>query len=71
MIVRTLGVCRGSARIAGTRIPVWILHSLWASGATDRQIFDAYPSLSEEQLREVRYYIRHHKKSIARDVLMG
>jgi type III restriction enzyme len=67
-VVRTPGVCGGSARVAGTRIPVWTLLALWKSGATDRQILEAYPTLSYRQLQEARRYIQDHEDEIERDL---
>lgn len=59
-IERTPGVCGGRARVAGTRIPVWTLHTLWRAGADDDQVLAAYPALSVSQLRAVRAYGEQH-----------
>ena len=67
-IVRTPGICGGSARIAGTRIPVWTLYELWRMGASDQDVLSAYPSLSDAQLRAARDYVERHRDEIARDV---
>ncbi|KYG06927.1 type III restriction endonuclease subunit R [Sorangium cellulosum] len=68
VIVRTPGVCGGSARVAGTRIPVWTLHALWRAGASDEQVLAAYPALSLDQLRATRDYVERHRDEIARDL---
>lgn len=67
-IVRTPGVCGGSARIAGTRIPVWTVAALWRAGATDRQVLEAYPTMSANQLSEARLYLQGHEAEIDQDI---
>lgn len=67
-IVRTPGVCRGSARIAGTRIPVCTLLALWRSGAIDRQVLEADPALTARHLQEARAYIQGHEDEVDRDL---
>lgn len=66
-IVRTSGVCGGSAHVAGTRIPVWMLHALWCTGASDDHILAAHPTLSLKQLLAARDYVERHRDEIARD----
>lgn len=68
VIVRTSGVCGGSARVTGTRIPVWTLHALWRAGASDEHVLAAYPALSLGQLRAARAYVERHRDEIAQDL---
>lgn len=60
-IVATPGVCGGDARIADTRIPVWVIDSLRRQGAAENDILEAYPWLTVEQIRAAWDYAdRHH-----------
>ena len=49
-IERRADVMGGDACIAGTRIPVWLLVSLKAQGATEADLLLDYPSISAEAL---------------------
>jgi len=44
------------------------LAALWRSGATDRQLFAAYPALTDRHLQEARRYIHEHEEEIERDL---
>ncbi len=45
-IERTPGVCGGDARIANTRIPIWVLVEARTSGYSDADLLLSYPALS-------------------------
>ncbi len=49
-IVRTPDVCGGDARVAGTRIPVWVLVQYRQLGATEADLLHMYPTLRSEDL---------------------
>lgn len=49
-IERRAEVMGGDACIAGTRIPVWLLASLKAQGATEADLLLDYPAISAEDL---------------------
>ena len=49
-IVSTAGICGGSPRIAGTRIPVAVLLRCRALGFTEARILEGYPALSKADL---------------------
>jgi uncharacterized protein (DUF433 family) len=49
-IQKTPGVCGGDARIAGHRIPVWLLVAQKKAGQTDAQILVNYPALTADDL---------------------
>jgi uncharacterized protein (DUF433 family) len=68
-IAVTPGVCGGSARIAGTRIPVWLLESLREDGATDQQILGAYPQLRSEQLQDAWKFAQENRELIQSEIL--
>jgi uncharacterized protein (DUF433 family) len=49
-IAKTPGVCGGSACIANTRIPVWVLIQAQRLGATESELLYDYPTLSASDL---------------------
>lgn len=63
-IDKTDGVCGGEARIARTRIPVWLLVQQQELGITDEEILSDYPTLRAEDLHNAWNYYRAHKTEI-------
>ena len=63
-ISKTPGVCGGDAYIANTRLPVWLFVSLRQQGATDANLFEAYPSLTAAALVNVWAYADAHPDEI-------
>jgi uncharacterized protein (DUF433 family) len=63
-IERTEGVCGGSARVAGTRIPVWQLVAARNLGVSEDQLLIDYPALSAEDLVNAWSYARAHLDEI-------
>ncbi|MBC7969748.1 MAG: DUF433 domain-containing protein, partial [Verrucomicrobia bacterium] len=63
-ISKTPGVCGGDACIANTRLPVWLFVSLRQQGATDANLFEAYPSLTAADLVNVWAYAEAHPDEI-------
>jgi len=61
-------VCVGSARIAGTRIPVWSLESWSRLGASDEEILRNYPSLQTSDLLNAWQYVARHAGEIDREI---
>ena len=49
-IEKTTDVCGGDARVAGTRIPVWVLVDARAKGYSDADLLASYPTLSAQHL---------------------
>lgn len=68
-IERTAGVCGGEPRIVGTRIPVWVLVQYHKLGATDRDLLQAYPMLSAEDLLSAWDYYRSHEDEIEAQII--
>jgi uncharacterized protein (DUF433 family) len=68
-IEKTAGVCGGEARIAHTRIPVWLLVRQRQLGISDQQILQGYPSLTAESLANAWQYYRSNREEIENDVL--
>jgi uncharacterized protein (DUF433 family) len=63
-IEKTEGVCGGSARIAGTRIPVWQLVDARELGAREAQLLLDYPDLRAEDLVNAWSYAESHPEEI-------
>ncbi len=49
-------VCHGKACIRGTRVPVYLLLEMLASGDSFQEILESYPFLVEEDLRAALAY---------------
>jgi uncharacterized protein (DUF433 family) len=58
------GVCGGEACVVRTRIPVWVLHKLRQTEASDADILRAYPTLGAEDLANAWHYPRAHREEI-------
>jgi uncharacterized protein (DUF433 family) len=67
-IEKTANVCGGSARIAGTRIPVWQLVAARDIGVSEAQLLLDYPSLRAEDLVNAWSYARGHREEIEADI---
>ena len=61
-------VCGGSARIAGTRIPVWSLESWRRLGAGDEEILRNHPTLKSSDLLNAWQYVTRHPQEIDREI---
>lgn len=61
-------VCGGSARIAGTRIPVWSLESWRRLGSNDEELLKNYPSLKPSDLVNAWRYVERHPHEIDREI---
>jgi uncharacterized protein (DUF433 family) len=64
-IEKTPGVCGGEARIAGTRIPVWLLVGFQQRGLSDVDLLSNYPRLSTDDLTHAWEYAAAHSDEIA------
>ena len=49
-IVANPRICRGKPTFKGTRIMVWQILEMLATGDTERDIIDAFPSLKPEHI---------------------
>ncbi|MCW1924384.1 DUF433 domain-containing protein [Luteolibacter arcticus] len=61
-------VCGGSARVAGTRIPVWSLESWRRLGADDAEILRNFPTLQASDLLNAWHYVDRHPQEIDREI---
>ncbi len=67
-IEKTEKVCGGSARIAGTRIPVWQLVAARELGASEAQLLLDYPGLRAQDLVNAWSYARSHRDEIEAEI---
>jgi uncharacterized protein (DUF433 family) len=58
------GICGGSACVAGTRIPVWVLINAQDLGKTDEEILASYPRLRHSDLTNAIAYYQAHSEEI-------
>lgn len=61
-------ICGGSARVAGTRIPVWSLEAWRRLGAGDAEVLRNLPSLQASDLRNAWHYVERHRQEIDREI---
>ena len=61
-------ICGGSARISGTRIPVWSLESWRRLGAGDAEILRNFPTLQPSDLLNAWQYVARHVGEIDREI---
>lgn len=61
-------ICGGSARIAGTRIPVWSLESWRRLGSGDSEILRNFPTLQPSDLVNAWHYVDRHPQEIDREI---
>lgn len=61
-------ICGGSARVAGTRIPVWSLEAWRRLGAGDEEILRNFPTLGSEDLVNAWHYVERHRAEIEREM---
>ena len=67
-VIKTASVCNGSARLMGTRIPIWMLAELKRKGWGDDTIREAYPTLTQLQLDVAWEYVVSHPGEIAEEL---
>jgi uncharacterized protein (DUF433 family) len=67
-IEKAAGVCGGSARISGTRIPVWQLVEARDLGVTEAQLLLDYPSLRAQDLVNAWSDAKTHRDEILAEI---
>lgn len=67
-IVRRGDVWSGKAMIAGTRIPVFMVHMRLQAGWTADEIRESYPRLTAADVAAVIRYARTHPARLAEDI---
>ena len=63
-IESTPGVCGGDPRVAGTRIPVWVLEQYRRLGMTEAELLASYPGLRAADLVNAWAYVAVHPAEI-------
>ncbi|MDA0674087.1 MAG: DUF433 domain-containing protein [Cyanobacteria bacterium] len=63
-IEKTPGICGGDARIANTRIPVWVLVQARDWGHSDAALLRDYPTLTATDLANAWTYALAHSEEI-------
>lgn len=64
-IENTPGICGGDARIAGTRIPIWLLVAYRNHGLSEAELLNNYPGLTQADLSHAWDYAAMHAAEIA------
>jgi uncharacterized protein (DUF433 family) len=64
-ITKTPGVCGGSACIANTRIPVWVIVEARSLGYSEANLLTSYPTLTATDLTQAWIYAESHPEEIA------
>ncbi len=67
-IVETPGICGGSPRIHGTRLPIWGLEAARRAGRSDQSILEAYPALTPAALELAWAYVESHREAIEEEI---
>ena len=67
-IVATPGICGGSARVCGTRIPVWGLEVGRRVGRSGKNLLRAYPALTVADLEAAWRYVDAHREQIEAEI---
>ena len=65
-IESTPGICGGDPRIAGHRIPVWVIWGYHKLGVSDADLLDSYPSITAQELANALAYARAHLEETER-----
>ena len=67
-IKKTPGVCDGTARITGTRIPVWVIEQCRRLRMRVKDILQDYPSIGADDVRAAWEYADRHPNEIERQL---
>jgi len=67
-IENTANVCGGSACVARTRIPVWVLQQMRNLKMTEAEILSSYPTLRAEDLVSAWRYVDSHSAEIEEEI---
>jgi len=70
-IEKTHGICGGNARVARTRIPVWLLVLNRRWGKSDVEVLASYPVLMQDDLDAAWDYFRHSPLEIEREIWLN
>jgi len=68
LIVKTPGVCGGSACVRTTRVPVWSLVLWRRQGVLDARLLEMFPALNQADLDAAWAYDAAHRDEIDGDI---
>ena len=68
LIVKTPGMCGGSACVRTTRIPVWSLVSWRRQAVSDERLLEMFPALTKGDLDTAWHYVDAHRGEIDQDI---
>lgn len=68
-IQATPGICGGSPRIAGTRVPVWVIESQRQLGMGIDDFLLDYPFLQDIDIQAAWHYADEHQREIAAEIV--
>jgi uncharacterized protein (DUF433 family)/antitoxin component of MazEF toxin-antitoxin module len=71
LIEKTPNVCGGDARIADTRIPIWLLVLKRQRGQSDAAVLHSYPTLTQATLDAAWEYYREHPVEIEQAIWLS
>jgi uncharacterized protein (DUF433 family) len=67
-VIKTPGVCGGTARIVRSRIPVWLLVSYRNMGLDEDRLLSFYPTLTRNDLEQAWKYYQTYKEEIDQEI---
>ena len=67
-IVETPGICGGSPRVYGTRIPVWGLERARRTGWSDFDLLENYPTINQADLEMAWAYVASHREKVEQEI---
>jgi uncharacterized protein (DUF433 family) len=67
-IEKNVGICGGSARVAGTRIPVWQLVAARDLGVSEALLLLDFPGLRAEDLVNAWSFAKSHREEIEAEI---
>lgn len=70
-IEKTEGICGGSARIANTRIPIWVLENARRLGVSESDLLLDYPTITAQDLANAWLYVRLHPEEIEQEIIVN
>jgi uncharacterized protein (DUF433 family) len=70
-IEETAGTCSGDARIANTRIPIWLLVLHRKAGQDDQQVLTSYPTLTPADLDAAWAFYRDNALEIEQSIWLN
>jgi uncharacterized protein (DUF433 family) len=67
-VVSRPGAVAGRPRVAGTRLAVWLIASLWQRGTGAAELLDMYPDLTPAALHSALAFYYDHKAEVDAEI---